>query len=273
VSYSLLDSGNELKLEQFGRYRVQRPCAQALWSPQRPAELWARADALFTREPENRWVTRNALPSSWTVEHHGLAFKISPTEFGHMGLFPEHCLLWQEMERLIRQRSGQSRVLNLFAYSGGATCAAARAGAQVCHLDASKGMVSWARENAALNGLDGVPIRWIVDDVWKFVQRELRRGVRYEGILLDPPSFGRGSRGEVFKIERDLLPLLHACRELLSEVPLFFFLSAHTSGMTPLVMRQLLEQLMGSGAEAGELIIQGEGVCALPCGSYARWVP
>lgn len=269
MTYRLLDSGNQEKLEQFGKYLIARPCAQALWSPSEPRALWEKADARFTRDGGNQWQLRASLPKEWAVEIEGLEFKIAPTDFGHLGVFPEHSLLWSWMEPLIRKRGG-AQILNLFAYSGGATLAAARAGAKVCHLDASKGMVAWARENAERNNLQEAPIRWIVDDVTKFLGREKKRGNRYDGIILDPPSFGRGNQGELFKIEKDILPLLRACRELLSENPLFLLFSTHTPGMTPLVMEHLMEEVMQGGViEKGEMIIPSQR--PLPCGSFARW--
>ncbi|HSX12529.1 MAG TPA: class I SAM-dependent methyltransferase, partial [Rhabdochlamydiaceae bacterium] len=203
MSYSLLDSGNQQKLEKFGDFLIVRPCAQALWEPKLKEEVWAGADAHFSRDGGNRWTLKRALPHSWQVELKGLLFKISPTDFGHLGIFPEHHLLWQWAAKQIRKEESP-QILNLFAYSGGATLALAKAGAQVCHLDASEKMVKWARENARLNQLDEAPIRWIVDDALKFLKRELKRGKRYDGIILDPPSFGRGNKGEVFKIEHDL---------------------------------------------------------------------
>lgn len=249
-----------------------RPCAQALWEPELPEKEWAAADATFTREVENRWVSKKPLPESWVTELGGLKFKTAPTDFGHLGLFPEHSLFWPWMDEQIKSRPAGVRVLNLFAYSGGATLAAARAGAAVCHLDASQGMVSWARENAALNQLSGAPIRWIVDDVLKFLQREEKRNSRYEGIILDPPSFGRGKQGEVFKIERDLLLILDKCRAVLSDKPLFVIFTTHTPGMTPIVMKQLMEQFMKNGViEAGEMVLPSESKKTVPSGSYARW--
>lgn len=273
MTYALIDSGNELKLERFGAYTLLRPASQALWSPVQPAGIWDAADALFTREKGNKWIRNTKLPVSWTVEIEKLLFKISPTDFGHLGVFPEHSMLWKWIEPLIKGRKTQPNILNLFAYSGGATLAAAKAGAKVCHLDASKGMVAWARENAALNKLSDAPIRWIVEDVMKFLSREIKRGTRYDGIILDPPSFGRGSKGEVFKIETNIHELLAACRSLLSPDPLFFVLSCHTPGMTPIVLHHIMAQLMGKKGtiETGEMLISGNKTFDLPCGSYARW--
>ena len=270
MKYAFLDSGHQKKLERFGDHLLIRPCAQALWEPKLPQVAWNEADATFTREGGNRWDGR--LPSSWVTELEDLKFKIAPTDFGHLGLFPEHSLLWAWMEKLIQKRGKGVRVLNLFAYSGGATLAAARAGASVCHLDASKGMVSWARENAGLNGLSSAPIRWIVDDALKFLTREEKRGSRYEGIIVDPPSFGRGKQGELFIIERDLLLILDKCKALFSEAPLFWIFTTHTPGMTPLVMHQLLESRVKSGVlETGEMLLPSESAWTVPSGSFARW--
>lgn len=274
TSYSLLDSGGMQKLEQFGPYRIIRPCSQAMWKPFLAAEEWKLADAHFSRDKGNQWKLNRQLPKEWIAEVEGIRFKIAPTDFGHLGVFPEHSMLWKEMTQLIQSRSQTPHILNLFAYSGGATLAAAKAGAKVCHLDASKGMVAWAKENAALNRLSEAPIRWIVDDVIKFLRREIRRGVRYDGIILDPPSFGRGAQGEVFKIERDIHEILKLCKEVLSESPLFVFFTSHTPGMTPLVMQYLLEQMMGNHAGkmcCGEMIVASTKGCDLPSGSYARW--
>ncbi|HSW86218.1 MAG TPA: class I SAM-dependent methyltransferase [Rhabdochlamydiaceae bacterium] len=276
MKYFLVDSGKQQKLERFGDYLLVRPCSQAIWEPRLPYEKWSRADGVFTREKENKWNVFAKLPKSWTVEIEQIQFKIAPTDFGHLGVFPEHAVLWKWMEKkMIRYTEGsRPNILNLFAYSGGATLAAAKAGAKVCHLDASKGMVSWARENAALNGLTDAPIRWIVEDVVKFLKREIKRGSRYEGIILDPPSFGRGNQGEVFKIERDLNLILELCRNLLSNEPLFLILSTHTPGFTPTVMRHILSQTMlglEGKIEAGEMLLSGQDTLDLPCGSYARW--
>ncbi len=267
MKYQLIDSGNEQKYERFGDFSLVRPCAQAVWGPER-SESWKEADALFTREPANRWSFKKSLPSSWIVECGGVKFKVSLTDFGHIGIFPEHAFLWTDMAKRIRKGD---KVLNLFAYSGGATLAAARAGAEVCHVDASKAIVAWARENAALNGLEKAPIRWIVDDALKFLKRELKRGVRYDGILLDPPTFGRGAQGEVFKIERDLRPLLELCKALLSDNPSFFILSCHTPGYTPIVLQHILSEVISGNIETGEMTI--EGPKKLPSGTYARWYP
>jgi 23S rRNA (cytosine1962-C5)-methyltransferase len=266
MTYQFLDSGRGLRLEQFGKMRLIRPCSQALWRPELPAAEWDAADATFSREDGNGWT--GSLPSEWQVTLGGFRFKIVPTDFGHVGLFAEHQAMWQWMGDVLKGR--QAKVLNLFAYSGAATLAAAAAGAEVCHLDASKGMVSWARENAALNGLSDASVRWIADDALKFVERELRRGRRYDGILLDPPTFGRGTNGELFKIEEDLPPLLEKCRRLLSDDPLFFALSCHTPGITPIALGNLLSEVIKGKVTSGELTLSDRGR-ELPCGTFARW--
>jgi len=264
MKYFLIDSGNQKKFERFGDYAIVRPCSQALWKPSLPD--WDDADAYFSRIEGKGWEGR--LSKSWIIEHDGLKFNLAPTDFGHLGIFPEHSSLWSWAEGLITKGAS---ILNLFAYSGGATLAFARAGAQVCHVDASQGMVKWARENAELNGLQDCPIRWIVDDVTKFLQRELRRGRRYDGILLDPPSFGRGAQGEVFKIERDLGPLLQLCKELLPDQPLFLACSNHTNGISPIVMGHLFEEILPGRAEVGELVLPASQGRDIPTGTYARW--
>lgn len=268
MSYKLLDSGNGFKWEQFGSYILQRPAAQAVWLPQRKID---KVHASFTREGELRW-EQSKLPVDWTIEVEGITFLLSPTDFGHLGIFPEQKQQWRWIQDMIKKANRPIHLLNLFAYSGGSTFAAAKAGAQVCHLDASKGMVEWARKNAALNHLEQAPIRWIVDDVHKFLVRELKRGRKYDAIVLDPPSFGRGANGEVFKIEHHLVPLLEQCRELLSDQPLFVLFSCHTPGYTPITMTHLMTQTFGPKVEAGEMVLEGDGF-TLPSGTYARWTP
>ncbi len=272
--YELLDSGNGAKLERFGDVILARPCAQAVWQPQRPA-LWETAHATFDREDGNRWHGRSHLPKEWPIDVDGTRFRLSGTDFGHLGIFPEQRAQWAWIRETVAAAPRPPRVLNLFAYSGGSTLAAARAGAEVCHLDASRGMVQWARANAALNGLDSHPIRWIVDDAHKFLNREVRRGRRYDGIILDPPTYGRGGNGETYKIERDLTETLRLCRALLSDAPRFLLLSAHTPGHTPVVLSNVLTQALrglGGAVASGEMLLSGaEDVFPLPSGAYARW--
>ncbi len=278
VSYELLDSGDQAKLERFGEYVLSRPAPQAIWSRRLPSRLWSEADATYTRSPSGggSWHHRRPLPQSWMLELGGLSLKIKPTDFGHLGVFPEQQPHWGWITRMIRESPGPVNVLNLFAYTGGSTLAAAAAGASVCHLDSSRGVVAWARDNAVLSHLVDCPVRWIVDDVTKFVRREDRRGRRYDAIILDPPSFGRGPKGEVWKIERELPVLLRACRTLLSDRPLFVLLSCHSPGFTPLVLRNLLAEMMtGTGRrfDAAEMALaESDGERSLPSGSFARWV-
>lgn len=274
-NYLLLDSGYGQRLEQFGELLLIRPCAQAVWPPALPKEMWDGAHAIFDREGGKQWTVKGSLPATWNVCLDEIWFKLKRTDFGHLGIFPEHASQWDWMRKQLQTRPG-ARVLNLFAYSGGTTLAAAQCKAHVCHVDAAKGMVDWARENAALNQLEKCPIRWIVDDVRKFLAREIRREERYEGIILDPPTFGRGKSGEVFKIETDLQKILQQCVELLSENPLFLLFSCHTPGYTPLVMEQVLKpHLKGGVIESGEMVLtpvkQDGPFFILPTGTFARW--
>lgn len=271
--YELIDSGNGRKLERFGETLLARPAAQALWHPELGDKEWQRADAELTREEETEWQAKKTIKELWTIAIDGIRFQLKLTDFGHVGIFPEQRPQWRWIRELVSRRKNP-QVLNLFAYSGGSTLAAALGGAEVCHLDASKGMVQWARENALLNGLEEAPIRWIIDDVSKFLAREIRRGRRYDAIILDPPTFGRGPKGELFKIEERLLPLLSQCKELLSDDPLFLLLSCHTPGHTPLVLQQILSQYMEGGIiEGGEMALTGKrkGMFVLPSGAFARW--
>ena len=275
-TYSLLDSGNGKKFERFGDVTLVRPCAQAVWQPALPATEWARATATFDREDGNRWQGRGRLPDSWNIHIDNLAFKLSGTDFGHLGLFPEQREQWKWIQCTIHnaQCTMQPSVLNLFAYSGASTLAAAVAGASVCHLDASRGMVQWGRDNAALNQLSNAPIRWIADDAHGFMEREIRRGRTYDAIILDPPTFGRGTQNEVYKIEDDLPKTLSLCLALLSKKPLFILLSCHTPGYTPVVLHNFLRQStekLGGVVESGEMLLAGDAKFSLPSGAYARW--
>lgn len=274
--YEFLDAGGGQKLERFGKWILARPCAQAVWRPQHP-ELWQEADAFFSREHGAHWKFRSPrIRDGWVCQLGEVSMLLRPTDFGHVGVFPEHTLGWSLATKLLKSAtSPQPSVLNLFAYSGGATLACAKAGAQVCHLDASKKMVDWARENARANGLEEAPIRWIVDDVTKFLKRELRRGKRYDAIVLDPPSFGRGTSQELFQIDACMLELLELCREVLSEHPLFVLLTCHTPGYTPLVLSHLSSQSFPPGdIQTGEMILPAaEGLLAVPSGAYALWTP
>lgn len=275
--YELLDSGSGKKLERFGDVVLDRPCAQAVWAPQNPA-IWKKASARFDRVGGLNWQGRERISEAWNVEVAGVVMKLSTTDFGHLGVFPETRALWQWIRSTLTEqknkRGRELRFLNLFAYSGGATLAAAQAGAHCCHLDASKGMVDWARENAALNKLQDAPIRWIVDDVIKFLRREVKRGNRYDGILLDPPSFGRGKKGELYKIEESMITTLDLVHQVLSDDPAFVLLTSHTPGFSPIVLSNLLRQYHKTGTfECGEMLLTGKfGVYELPNGNWARWI-
>ena len=271
--YELLQCGNGLKLERWGDIRLIRPDPQIIWPLDKP---WGGHDAIYHRsEGGGQWKFKRQLPEHWQIKFGGLQFKIRPTNFKHTGLFPEQASNWTWLMEKIRTAGRAVRVLNLFGYSGAATVAAAAAGASVCHVDAAKGMVQWCGENAKLSGLDGHPIRYIVDDCGKFVQRESRRGQQYDAIIMDPPSFGRGAEGQVWKLERDLWPLLESCRLVLSGQPLFILLNSYTTGLSATILTSLLSQLMKStagkcyGGELGLPIIDDPRV--LPCGIYARW--
>ncbi len=273
MDYELVDSGDGRKLERFGKYVLARPCSQAMWRPSLSPAEWARADASFDREDGNRWHGRTNLPESWTIETAGVKFKLGGTDFGHLGIFPEQRAQW----KWIRERCAAkpARVLNLFAYSGGSTMAAALGGAEVCHLDAARGMVEWARENARLNNLADSPIRWIVDDAHKFMRREERRGRKYDAVVLDPPTFGRGAGGELYKIERDLKDTLALVKSLLSENPSFVLFSSHTPGLSPTVAENILGQLFPQARlESGEMLLEGKRL-SCPSGIYCRavWDP
>lgn len=275
--YELLDSGDGKKLERFGQITLSRPCAQAVWAPQFPS-LWETASAEFDRVQGLNWRGRERLPDSWVVPVNGIKMKLSTTNFGHLGVFPETRETWdwitKTLESAQKKAERQMKFLNLFAYSGGATLAGAKSGAECCHLDAAKGMVDWARENAKLNDLGDAPIRWIVDDVNKFLSREIRRGRTYDAIILDPPSFGRGKSGELYKIEHDLMVTLQNVKDVLSDDPCFVILTSHTPGFSPIVLQNLLSQLLGEGkTECGEMLLTGKDeLFDLPNGNWSRWI-
>lgn len=270
--YELIDSGDGKKYERFGNVSLVRPCSQAMWLPDEQTS-WRRATAMFDREEGNRWHNRGALPKEWTIETAGIRFRLSGTDFGHLGIFPEQRAQWRWIRDAVAketERNSAPSVLNLFAYSGGSTMAAALGGASVCHLDASKGMVQWARDNAALNGLKEHPIRWIADDAHKFMEREIRRGRRYDAVVFDPPTFGRGANGEMYKIERDLKKTVSLVRELLSQNPLFVLFSSHTPGLSCTVAENILAQAFPSaGIESGEMLLEGRSR-PCPSGIYCR---
>lgn len=279
--YELLDCGGGMKQERWGPYTLVRPDPQIIW-PRHGGGEWTGWDGYYHRSERGggSWEFRRELPDHWEIAYEPLKlrFKIRPTSFKHTGLFPEQAVNWEwAAARIGRATAGGRKIslLNLFGYTGAATCAAAAAGAEACHVDASEGMVRWCRENAALSGLESAPIRYIADDCLKFVRRERKRGRRYEAIIMDPPTFGRGSGGETWKLEDNLWELLAECGALLADRPLFFLINAYTARLSPTVVANLLAELMdgrGGTLSAGEigLPIRSDGK-TLPCGIYGRW--
>lgn len=277
--YALLDSGDGDKLERYGSVIVARPDPQALWKKNHP-ELWRQARAVFTREGKNGgWKFFGSVAERWQIEFAGLKIWIRPTSFKHTGVFPEQAANWRWLRNVIAERGTTNgrpvSVLNLFGYTGGATLACAAAGADVCHVDGSKVAITWGRDNAQLSGLSDKPIRWILDDAVAFVRREIKRGKKYDGILLDPPAFGHGPTGEMWKIEEHFVPFLDSCFQILSEQPLFFLINGYASGYSALAYRNnlnLLEKKYGGTVGIGELTIAEEGSARLlPCGIFSRW--
>jgi 23S rRNA (cytosine1962-C5)-methyltransferase len=278
--YELLDSGDGEKLERYGKYVVARPDPQALWEKSLPEAEWKKADAVFSRDAKNTgWTFKNNLPERWKIMFGELNFWIKPTSFKHTGIFPEQLPNWEWMREVIKEQGTknkeQARVLNLFGYTGGASLACADAGAEVCHVDGSKVAISWARENAEISGLKDKPIRWILDDAFAFVKREVKRGNKYDGIIMDPPAFGHGPKKEMWKIEVNFLPFLKTCFELLTPEPLFFLVNGYASGYSALAYENnlhFLTQKYGGKIEVGELTIaQKNGKVLLPAGIFARW--
>ena len=273
AGYELIDSGGEEKLERFGEVVLARPDPQALWKKGREEE-WGKANGRFEREGRDGKWTRK-LPKEWPVEFGGLTFLIKPTSFKHTGLFPEQLSNWQWGSELIKNAGREISVLNIFGYTGGATLASAQAGASVTHVDASKTSVAWARENAKLSGLQEKPIRWITDDAITFLKREIKRGVKYDAVVMDPPAFGHGPDGEVWKFEENFLELLKLVQEVLSDKPLFVLVNGYAAGYSPLAFAYNLEQLikkLGGSIEYGDLAIaESNSDRVLPCGIFARW--
>lgn len=279
VDYRLIDTSDGERLESWKGHTLVRPDPQIIWKTERRNPLWKSADAIYHRSQKGggEWEYRKNLPESWQISYGNLRFIIRPTGFKHTGLFPEQAVNWDYMSELIKNAGRPINVLNLFAYTGGATLACANAGASVCHVDASKGMVQWARENAAASGLSDKPIRWIVDDCEKFVERELRRGKTYDAIIMDPPSYGRGPGGEIWKLEDCIYDLVKLCSKVLSEKPLFFVLNSYTTGLSPSVMSYILGDIIqnkfGGTVSADEIGLPVvESKMPLPAGSTAMWI-
>ena len=274
--YEVLDTGDGEKLERWNDVVLRRPDPQAIWPKQRP-ELWTRADAHYHRSAKGggEWEFFRKLPDRWTVRYGNLKCYVRPTGFKHTGLFPEQAVNWDWMAGLIKRADRPIRVLNLFGYTGGATLACAAAGAKVTHVDAAKGMVQWAGENRKLAEVDETSVRWIVDDALKFVQRDARRGNVYEGILMDPPSYGRGPGGEVWKLENELFGLVAACEKVLAQDALFMLINSYTTGLQPAVLNNMLTMTVAKSrpgrVTADEIVLPVTAGGVLPCGASGRW--
>ncbi|MBD5533691.1 MAG: SAM-dependent methyltransferase [Lachnospiraceae bacterium] len=277
--YEVLDTSSGEKLERWGDYLLVRPDPQVLWNTPKTHTGWKKRNGHYHRSSKGggEWEFYS-LPEEWQISYEplSLSFRLKPFSFKHTGLFPEQAANWDWFSALIKAADRPVKVLNLFAYTGGATLAAARAGASVTHVDASKGMVTWAKENAAVSGLSDAPIRWLVDDCVKFAEREIRRGNHYDAIIMDPPSYGRGPKGEIWKMEDSIFPFIELTSALLSEQPLFFLINSYTTGLQPAVltymMRTVLTPRFGGTVEADEigLPVTGNGL-VLPCGASGRW--
>ncbi len=276
--YELIDASSGERLERWGDIILIRPDPQIIWNTPKKNPLWRKAHARYHRSSSGggQWEVMKKIPDVWQVRYKSLTFNIKPMGFKHTGLFPEQAVNWDDMAEMIRSANRLIKVLNLFAYTGGATLACLAAGANVCHVDASKGMTQWARENAASSGLDKLPQRWIVDDCIKFVQREIRRGNRYDAIIMDPPSYGRGPGGEVWKLEEQVYSLVELCSNVLTDSPLFFNINSYTTGLSPSVMNYLngaiLKPKFGGSITADEIGLPvTETGLILPCGATASW--
>ncbi|NLG36496.1 MAG: SAM-dependent methyltransferase [Clostridiales bacterium] len=276
--FEVVDAGGGMKLERWGPYHLLRPDPQALWPARGDSPAWKRIDATYHRSEKGggSWEYHRKLPQRWEIRYGALAFEVGTLGFKHTGLFPEQAVNWRWMAEQIAQAARPVEVLNLFAYTGGATAACAAAGARVVHVDAARGMVQWARANLVRSGLADRPVRFIVDDCVKFVQREIRRGRRYQAILMDPPSYGRGPDGEMWKIEEHLFPLLSACAGLLTDDALFVLINSYTTGLQPAVLGNVLRAALAERRgkiEVGEVGLPISGDMTLPCGAAGRWHP
>lgn len=275
--YEVIDSSEGEKLERWGKYILLRPDPQVIWQTEKRDIRWKKVNGHYYRSKKGggEWKFSH-LPKEWKIHYKDLTFHLQPFSFKHTGLFPEQAVNWDWCSEKIKESGRPIRVLNLFAYTGGATVAAAKAGASVTHVDASKGMVTWAKENAELSGLKDAPIRWIVDDCVKFVEREIRRGKEYDAIIMDPPSYGRGPKGEIWKIEEKIYPFIQLCTKLMSKDSLFFLINSYTTGLQPAVLSYMLsteiEKKMGGIVTADEigLPVSSNGL-VLPCGASGRW--
>lgn len=274
--YEVIDCSDGEKLERWGDYLLVRPDPQVIWTQTRNHRGWKQKNGHYHRSSKGggEWEFFD-LPEQWQITYKELTFNLKPFNFKHTGLFPEQAANWDWFSAKIRAANRPIKVLNLFAYTGGATLAAAKAGAQVTHVDAAKGMVAWAKENAASSGLADAPIRWLTDDCGKFVEREIRRGNHYDAVIMDPPSYGRGPKGEIWKIEDSIYPFIGRCVKLLSDQPLFFLVNSYTTGLAPAVLSYMLSlelKAYGGTAVADEvgLPVSASGLI-LPCGASGRW--
>jgi 23S rRNA (cytosine1962-C5)-methyltransferase len=281
--YELIDSGEGEKLERFGDIVLSRPDPQALWHKSLESGIWKKAQGTFSRDGNNgKWNIKPSTPNRWSIEYGNLKFWIRPTAFKHVGLFPEQIENWDWMRKIVGESKEKDiEVLNLFGYTGGATLACSQAGAKVVHIDGSKVAINWARENAELSGLGTNPIRWILDDARTFVKREIKRGRKYHGIIMDPPAFGHGPEGELWNIEKDFLDLLDLCEQILVDNPLFIVVNGYSAGYSAYAYKNVLlpiQKKFGGKIEQGELLLRESnnkdrktGSRDLPCGIYARW--
>ena len=276
--YELIDASSGERLERWGEIILIRPDPQVIWNTEKKNPLWHNAHARYLRSSTGggRWQVYKKIPDSWSVRYRDLSFNVKPMGFKHTGIFPEQAVNWDFASDLIRSEKREMNVLNLFGYTGCATIACLKAGAAVCHVDASKGMVAWAKENAASSGVADRPVRWIVDDCGKFVAREIRRGRRYDGIILDPPSYGRGPSGEIWKLEEQLYSFIELCAQVLSDHPSFVILNSYTTGLSPSVMEYILGTVIvprfGGSVSSDEIGLKcTDSGLYVPCGSTAIW--
>lgn len=282
--YELIDSGDGEKLERFGKYILNRPDPQALWSKGLGADIWKKADAHFIKESQSQnksgWNFKNKIEDSWSIDYAGLNLIIKPTAFKHVGLFPEQASNWEWLEERVKlkRQNEDFEIINLFGYTGGASLICAKAGAKVVHVDSSKSAIAWGKENAEISKLSDKPIRWILEDVRIFVEREIKRGRKYDGIIMDPPAFGHGANNEIWKIEDDFIKLVESCLKILKDKPGFFLINGYSAGYSALAYENLLKPMVqkyGGKIEMGELAIteskDQKTARLLPCGIFARW--
>ncbi|MBO7217507.1 MAG: class I SAM-dependent methyltransferase [Clostridia bacterium] len=276
--YELIDATDGQRLERWGNIILIRPDPQIMWHHEKKNKLWFNADAIYHRSDKGGgyWETLKKVPDVWNISYHDLTFRLKPMGFKHTGLFPEQAVNWQLADKLIREANRPISVLNLFAYTGGATLACLNAGASVTHVDASKGMVGWAKENASVSNLSDRSVRWLVDDCQKFVKREIRRGNKYDAVIMDPPSYGRGPNGEVWKLEQQIGELLSDIGQIISDKPLFFFLNSYTGGLSPTILNYLVKEYIPP-CKNGNVFTDEIGLkvtdkeIILPCGNTTIW--